>query len=139
MSDHLGVLLMPQRLGLTLFLLFASLAAVLTSLGIYAVVAFTVAQRMREIGIRVALGAERGRVLGLVVRQGLTPVLVGAVGLGLAAFLLAGSTLHALIFALPTITWDRSLIVAGAISAAVARRDACAGQTSARRSSRPSR
>jgi putative ABC transport system permease protein len=114
MSEHLGALLMPQRLGLTLLLLFAGLAVVLTTLGIYAVVAFAVAERRREIGIRVALGAERARVLSLVARQGLGPVGLG-VGLGLMAFVLAGSTLRALIFALPAMDVGSMLLLAAAI------------------------
>jgi len=95
-------------------LLFASLAVVLTTFGIYAVVAFAVSQRTREIGIRIALGAERGRVLGLVLQQGLRPVLVGGL-IGAAAFALAGSALKSLIFALPTTTAASVVSVAGAV------------------------
>jgi predicted permease len=114
MADHLGGLLMPQRLGLTLFLLFASLAVVLTTVGIYAVVAFAVSQRTREIGIRIALGAERRRVLGLVLRQGLRPVLVGGL-IGAVAFGLTGSALRGMIFALPTTTVLSVVTVAAAV------------------------
>jgi predicted permease len=114
MADHLGSLLMPQRLGLTLFLLFAGLAVVLTTFGIYAVVAFAVSQRTREIGIRMALGAEKSRVLGLVVSQGLRPVLTGAV-IGAVGFALAGSALKSLIFALPTATVWSVVLVAAAV------------------------
>jgi predicted permease len=116
MADHLGALLMPQRLGLTLFALFAVLAAVLTALGIYAVVAFAVAERRREIGIRVALGAERAAVLGLVARQGVRPVALGLAG-GLFAFFLAGSVLKSLLFALPTVNGWSVALLAGAIGA----------------------
>jgi len=73
--------LMAQRLGLTLFLLFAVATMTLTGLGLYAATAFAVALRRREIGIRVALGASRSSVVSLVTRQGLTPVIAGlAVG-----------------------------------------------------------
>jgi putative ABC transport system permease protein len=116
MVDHLGMLLMPQRLGLTLFILFAGLAVVLTTFGIYAVVAFAVAQRVREIGIRVALGAARGRVIRLVVRQGLAPVAIGAV-LGGAAFAAAGATLKGFIFGLPTMTGTSVALAAAAVAA----------------------
>jgi putative ABC transport system permease protein len=110
MVDHLGALLMPQRLGLTLFILFAVLAAVLTTLGIYAVVAFAVAERAREIGIRVALGAERTAVLRLVARQGVRPVVSGLL-VGLLAFNLAGSALRSLLFALPAVNaWTLALL-----------------------------
>jgi hypothetical protein len=100
MAQHLGALLMAQRLGLTLFLLFSGLAVVLTSFGFYAVVASAVAQRGREIGIRVALGAERASVLGLVARQGIAEVAAGLVA-GLAAFVLTDSALSSFLLALP--------------------------------------
>jgi putative ABC transport system permease protein len=116
MADHLGMLLMPQRLGLTLFLLFAGLAVVLTTFGIYAVVACAVAQRVREIGIRVALGAARGRVIRLVLRQGLTPVAIGAV-VGAAVFALAASTIKDFIFGLPTVTGGAVILAAAAVAA----------------------
>jgi putative ABC transport system permease protein len=111
MVDHLGALLMPQRLGFTLFILFAVLAAVLTTLGIYAVVAFAVAERAREIGIRMALGAERTAVLRLVARQGVRPVASGLL-VGLLAFILAGSALRSLLFALPAVNaWTLALLM----------------------------
>ena len=63
--------------------LFAGLGLVLAVIGIYGVVAYSVTQRTREIGIRVALGARSGDVLRLVVAQGMVPALIGvAIGLG---------------------------------------------------------
>ena len=65
---------------------FAVLALVLASVGIYSVLAYTVRQRVREIGIRMALGAPSAGVLRLVVLDGLKPTLAGVLlGLGLAA------------------------------------------------------
>jgi ABC-type antimicrobial peptide transport system permease subunit len=74
-----------RRLVTLLLTLFGAFALVLAAVGIYSVVSFTVGERTQEIGLRVALGADGGRVRGLVVRQALLPVLIGAaVGTGLA-------------------------------------------------------
>jgi len=84
--------LAPARLTAILLALFAALACTVAVLGISGVVASSVTERTHEIGIRSALGAERGRLLGMVLRQGLTPVTVGLVigvvgALGLTRFL----------------------------------------------------
>lgn len=77
-----------RPLAMRLFISFALLALVLASVGIYSVLAYTVRQRVREIGIRMALGAPAGGVLRLVVIEGLKPTLAGVVlGLVLAAAL----------------------------------------------------
>ncbi|MGD8322070.1 MAG: ABC transporter permease [Gemmatimonadota bacterium] len=75
-----------SRRATTLFLsIFGVFALILAAVGIYAVVSFTVSERTQEIGLRVALGADGGRVRRLVVGQALLPVLIGAgVGIGLA-------------------------------------------------------
>ena len=83
--------LMPQRMGATLLGAFALLALLLSAVGIYGVVGHSVGQRTREIGIRMALGADRGDVVAMVARGVLAPVAIGvAAGLG-GALLLSGT------------------------------------------------
>lgn len=87
----------PRRATATFLTGFALFALLLAAVGIYAVVSYSVASRVREIGIRMALGAEAGRVRRLVVAQALVPVVVGAVvGLGLAVGV--GASLEQVLF-----------------------------------------
>jgi putative ABC transport system permease protein len=90
MEEALAASIAPKRIATTALFLFAAFALLLAAVGIYSVVAFGVAERTREIGLRMALGAEATSVRGLVVRQALFPVMVGAVsGVGLALMLQA--------------------------------------------------
>src|SRR5262249_27626439 len=85
MTEVISRSVWQPRLYAILFGVFAAVALALASVGIYGVMAYSVAERRREIGIRVALGAQRGAVLKLVVAQGMTLALIGAgVGLGAA-------------------------------------------------------
>jgi putative ABC transport system permease protein len=84
--------LVTQRLSVILVGLFSVLALLLAAVGLYGVLAYSIAQRTREIGIRIALGAESGTILTLVVRQGLT-----IVGIGLIAGIISSIILTHLI------------------------------------------
>ena len=79
-----------RRFYLTMLLAFGGLAALLATVGVYAVMSQMVGQRMRELGIRIALGARIGDVRRLVVGSGLTPVAIGLAGGAIAAWWIAG-------------------------------------------------
>lgn len=80
-------LVMPQRMGVALFGLFRLLAVALATVGIYAVASYVAALRIREVGIRMALGAGRGEIGSLILREGARPVAFGILaGVGLALF-----------------------------------------------------
>jgi putative ABC transport system permease protein len=85
------------RFRSTLLLSFAGLAVLLAVVGIYGVVAFIVEQRTHEIGVRVALGAQRASVLRLILRQGSIPVVIGVV-VGLAGAFAVGRAMRELLF-----------------------------------------
>jgi macrolide transport system ATP-binding/permease protein len=95
--DHMAIALWPSWMGAMLLGSLGLLAFILASMGVYGVMAYSVSQRTRELGIRMALGAQTGQVIQLVLRQGM---FLAAIGLGfglLAAFgstRLAGSLLY---------------------------------------------
>src|SRR5262249_3206824 len=86
-----------QTLALKLLLAFAVVATLLSGLGIYGVISYSVGQRTREMGIRSALGAEPVALLRLIVGQGIVPVGIG-VGIGLIAAAVSTRALGALLF-----------------------------------------
>ena len=96
-SDSLG----QRRLAMQVVGLFGVLALLLASIGIYGVMAYSVNQRTREIGIRVALGASGGTILRWVLRQGLVLIAIG-VGIGLVAAFALMRLLRSLLFGVTT-------------------------------------
>jgi putative ABC transport system permease protein len=118
------------RFNATLFGSFAGMALVLAALGVYGVLSFFVEQRRQEIGTRMALGASRGDVLAVFMRQGLTLTVLGLV-IGAAGALVTSRWLSSLLFGVrASDPWSFAavslllLIVAGAASYLPARRAA---------------
>jgi putative ABC transport system permease protein len=96
-EDYLNGTVAIPRFNTFLLGMFAGLALLLTAVGLYGVISYSVAQRTHEIGIRMALGAQSSDMLQLVVGQGLRLALVG-VGLGLIAALMSTRFLSSLLF-----------------------------------------
>lgn len=114
----------PRRFNLLLLETFAASALLLALLGIYGVIAYSVVQRTGEIGIRMALGAERRAVLAMVVRQGMRIAAFGIV-VGLAAALACTRALRGLLYDVsPT---DPATFVAVVVAVGVAALAACGG------------
>ncbi len=120
-----------QRFAMQLLGLFAALAALLAAVGLYGTIAYTVSQRDREFGIRMALGAGPRDLLGLVVRQGLSLAALG-IGIGIVAALALSRVLSSLLFGVST----ADPLTYGAIVLAVAALALLASYVPARRASR---
>jgi putative ABC transport system permease protein len=100
--DSIGSSLYAARMGALLLGIFGGLALVLSAVGVYGVMAFAVARRTREIGVRMALGAHRREVLGLILGDGMRLVLAGTV-LGLAAALAGARSLQGFLFGISSL------------------------------------
>lgn len=97
MQDLVDDVVQQRRFQSTLVVVFATSALLVASLGIYGVVAYSVTRRRNEIGIRMALGAKRSRLLALIVRQAMTPVTLG-IAAGIGAAMLLGRAIRGLLF-----------------------------------------
>ncbi len=96
-ADHMAFALWPSWMGAVLLGAFGLLALVLASMGVYGVMAYSVSQRTRELGIRIALGAQASQVVRLVLRQGMGIAVVGLF-IGLLAAFMATRLLVALLY-----------------------------------------
>jgi putative ABC transport system permease protein len=96
-EDLLAESVMAPRFYMLLVVAFAALALTVAAVGLYGLLSYSVARRTHEIGVRMALGAERGDVLAMILRQGFTLILIGVV-LGLASAWAATRTLESMLF-----------------------------------------
>jgi predicted permease len=101
MAQHLAMSRLPSQMGAFMLTAFAALAMALAAIGVYGLVRYTVARRSREVGIRVALGADAAGVARLLATNGLRLVLIGS-AIGVAASLLVARFLATLLFGVRT-------------------------------------
>jgi len=118
MSEYVAATMANRRLALVLLASFAAIALILSVVGIYGVTEYTVAQRTREIGIRMALGAQNHQVLRLMLRQGITLAMGGVILGAIFSFALMGF-LRSLVFGV-TITDPVTFLAASSILTAAA-------------------
>jgi predicted permease len=97
LDEQLNTRISNERMLSFLSLAFAGFANLLAMVGLYGVLAFVVTRRTRELGIRIALGAERRQIIGIVLRE-IVPVMLGGVAAGAAASLLCGRYLESQLF-----------------------------------------
>jgi len=116
MDENVAQSISQPRFRTVLLAVFAGIALVLAAVGIFGVMAYSVAQRTRELGLRIALGASRGRVLQLVLVHGVRLTLVG-VAIGLAATFLLTRYVSSLLFNVPA--YDPMTLV-GVVAALIA-------------------
>ncbi len=109
--------LVTDRFTSLLYVSFAGVALLLATIGIYGVMAFAVAQRTHEIGLRMALGASRDHVLGLILKEGIMLAAIG-LGLGLVGACFVGRAMRGLLYGVGTIDVAAFSVVAAAMLAA---------------------
>ena len=114
MDEVKSLVLSDDRFTMLLYASFAVVALTLAAVGIYGVMAFTVAQREHEIGLRMALGASRGNVVGLILREGIVLALAG-LGLGLIGAYFVGQAMHSMLYGVGSIDFTAISLVALAL------------------------
>jgi ABC-type antimicrobial peptide transport system permease subunit len=129
-AEQISLRFAQERLFATAYTAFGALALVLACIGLFGLMSYNVARRTNEIGIRMALGAQRGTVVGMVMRESMLLVGIG-VALGLAAALWAGRFVKSVLYGLPA-NDPITIAVAMALIAVVS---AVAGYLPARRAS----
>jgi putative ABC transport system permease protein len=117
MEEVKSLMLAGDRFTMTLYTAFAAVALLLAAVGIYGVMAFTVAQREHEIGLRMALGASRGQVVSLVLREAFVLALFG-LGLGLIGAFLVGRAMQSTLYGVGTLDFTAISAVAIVLLAA---------------------
>jgi putative ABC transport system permease protein len=118
MSEQVATTLWQQRMAASLIGIFGGLALVLAAIGLYGIIAHSVTQRTREIGIRMALGADHTNIVGLVVKQGIRLALTG-LSLGMVAALALTRLMSSLLYEVSA-TDPTTFIVASGTLIAVA-------------------
>lgn len=117
MTTFLSTQLAQPRFNMMLLAVFAGVAMILAAIGIYGVIAYSVTQRTREIGIRMALGAQRTQMLGMVLRQSLTLVVIG-IGIGFLVALGATRVMATLLYGVGANDLSTYAVVIAVLSAA---------------------
>ncbi|MGB6902057.1 MAG: FtsX-like permease family protein, partial [Acidobacteriaceae bacterium] len=103
-----------DRFGMVLFAGFAGVALLLAALGIYGVMSFAVAQRTHEIGLRMALGAQKSEVVGLIVRGGIRMALPG-MAIGLAGVFVLGRLMRSTLYGVGSVDYASTALVAAVL------------------------
>jgi len=120
MDDWVSNSAAQPRLNTVLLAVFAAVALLIASIGIYGVLAYSVSQRTGEIGVRMALGATPRAVLRLIVGEGMKVALLG-IGVGLVAALAMGRVLSSLVFGVPVrdpLTYSGVAVILAAVALA---------------------
>jgi ABC-type antimicrobial peptide transport system permease subunit len=116
MDDAIAGSVAQPRLQMTLLVIFASVAVTLAAVGVYGVMGYTVSQRIPEIGVRMAMGASPGQVIGMVVWQGAQLALLGMI-VGLVGAVFVSGAMQTLLFevrGLDPVTFAIAPVVLGA-------------------------